>query len=130
MDFFPQRANHSFTLLAEKNSKVSKCLSQFENILEFLVSWPCFFMQLYKCGPVLKVSLKRTFQGICSTFIFLSAFHLAGQLFKMWYNQTAPIYIGYFKIDAHESLFLYTLASQPVKEKNMVKVNIRTTITR
>lgn len=43
----------------------------------------------------------------------------------MWYNQTAPIYIGYFKIDAYDSLFLYTLASQPVQRKKMVTVNYK-----
>lgn len=58
-------------------------------------------------------------------FFFLFAFYLAGQLFKMWYNQTAPIYIGYFKIDAHETRLLYTLAGKPVQRKKMVRVNYK-----
>lgn len=71
-----------------------------------------FFTQLYECGPILKVTLKYTSQGILSSFFFLFALNLAGQLFKIWYNQTAPTYIGYFKKYVRESLFLCTLTSQ------------------
>ena len=100
MDFPPRgQTIHLFILLAEKNSALSKCLSPFENILEFLVSFPCFLHSYINVDLFWKSAGNTHFKVFVVLFPPFFAFHLAGQLFKLWCNQTVPIYTSDFKID-------------------------------
>lgn len=59
-----------FSLLAEKNNKLSKCLSQFENILEFLVSFPHILHSYINMGLIWKSAWKHILQGLTVLFCF------------------------------------------------------------
>lgn len=127
---FPQRANHSFTLLAEKNSEVSRCLSQFENILEFLCFSPSFLHSYINVDLFWKSAWSahfKVFEILFFLFFFLHFIWLSSCL-KCGITRMYLFILVTSKCMSMSHCFYTLYLASPFKEKKIGEI-IRITIT-